>query len=875
MCRRGQRVGDNRLFICPQDAPFAARGCSGRLVLDWPRRTYAEWVVNRRRFARLFTAAIIWGLIVTAGGQARADASAQAMSLPGGPTSAMDSTPVRLDADLYLPSTTPAPAVVLAHSFGGSKASVATEAEYLADRGFVVLAYTARGFGGSTGTISMNSPDFEIADASAVIDYLATLDTVTQDGPSDPRVGFAGGSYGGALSLMAAGYDNRVNAVSADITWNDLQTSLFGQSVSNPPASKEVGVFKQFWSGLFFSAGLFTQDGQVTDCGRFAPDWCVAYSTAAADGVLTDNARELMAASSPASITDRITVPTLLGGGQSDSLFPLAQTSANAEQISAVNKNVKVVWHAGGHDGGGDESDRLRELNAEWFSFHLADGPEVTNAFDATLVEGSAFGAQGTTETELLSSDSFPGLFGASQESVSIGGPTQQVLAPAGGVPAAISSLPGAGGLAGLAGALLAVPLPNQTAAFTSEPLSQPLRIIGSPTVTLEIASDVPVQDVTLFASLRIIGGTERPILPNGLVAPIRIGQAGPTPQVIDVDLPAIVRDVAAGERVSVVIGTTDQAFRMPPGPAVYSIGLAGSSVAIPLNPMTEESGGTPLWRWPLIAFASVLVMALAVRLLRPGGTRALAREDLADTPIAVENLSKKFKRGVHAVRDVTFEVPQGVVLGLLGPNGAGKTTTMRMVMGLIYPTGGNVYVFGQPVFPGAATLAHIGSFIEGPGFLPHLSGRENLRLYWKASGREQQDPNLDYVLEIAGLGTAIDRKVRTYSQGMRQRLGIAQAMLGMPDVLVLDEPTNGLDPPQIREMRQVLQDYAATGRTVVVSSHLLSEVEQTCSHVVVMHNGTLIAQGAVAGLLAGRNGMSLEDVFMEIVGEGHEVTTS
>jgi ABC-2 type transport system ATP-binding protein len=158
---------------------------------------------------------------------------------------------------------------------------------------------------------------------------------------------------------------------------------------------------------------------------------------------------------------------------------------------------------------------------------------------------------------------------------------------------------------------------------------------------------------------------------------------------------------------------------------------------------------------------------------------------------------------------------------------------------------------------------------------LPHLSGRENLRLYWKASGREQQDPNLDYVLEIAGLGTAIDRKVRTYSQGMRQRLGIAQAMLGMPDVLVLDEPTNGLDPPQIREMRQVLQDYAATGRTVVVSSHLLSEVEQTCSHVVVMHHGMLIAQGAVAGLLAGRNGMSLEDVFMEIVGEGHEVTTS
>ncbi len=799
----------------------------------------------------------------------------QPLTITGGPTSASDASPVRIDADLYLPSETPAPAVVLAHGFGGSKESVAEEAEYLVDRGFVVLAYTARGFGESTGMISMNAPDFEIADAASIIDYLAEQDAVAQDAPEDPRVGFAGGSYGGALSLMIAGYDERVDAISADITWNDLQTSLFGQSVQSTPISDQTGVFKQLWSGLFFSAGLIDDGGQVTDCGRFAPNWCAAYSTAAAEGVLTDQARELMAASSPASITERITIPTLLGGGQSDSLFPLAQTSANAEQISAANDDVKVVWHSGGHDGGVDESDRLRELNAEWFSFHLADGPEVTNDFEATLVEGSAFGGQGTTDTELLSSDSFPGLFGASQETIAIDGTTQQVLAPAGGVPAAISSLPGAGGLAGLAGDLLALPLPNQTATFTSEPLTEPLRVIGASQVQLEISSARPVEDVALFASLRIIGGTQRPILPNGLVAPIRIDEVGPTPQTIDVELPAIVRDVAAGERVSVVIGTTDQAFRMPPGPAVYSIGLAGTSVLIPLNPMTEESGGTPLWRWPLIALVSVIVIAIAVRMLRPGGTRATSREDLADTPIAVEGLSKQFRGGVHAVSEVSFDVPKGVVLGLLGPNGAGKTTTMRMVMGLIYPTGGNAYVFGQPVFPGAATLAHIGSFIEGPGFLPHLSGRENLRLYWKASGREQLDAHLDYVLEIAGLGTAIDRKVRTYSQGMRQRLGIAQAMLGMPDVLVLDEPTNGLDPPQIREMRQVLQDYAATGRTVVISSHLLSEVEQTCSHVVVMHHGTLIAQGTVAELLAGRSGARLEDVFMEIVGEGHEVVTS
>jgi ABC-2 type transport system ATP-binding protein len=194
-------------------------------------------------------------------------------------------------------------------------------------------------------------------------------------------------------------------------------------------------------------------------------------------------------------------------------------------------------------------------------------------------------------------------------------------------------------------------------------------------------------------------------------------------------------------------------------------------------------------------------------------------------------------------------------VLGLLGPNGAGKTTTMRMLMGLILPSEGRIRIFGHEVRPGAPVLSRLGSFIEGPGFLPHLSGHENLTLYWRSTGRTAP-AHLDVALEIAGLGQDVDRKVRTYSQGMRQRLAIAQAMLGLPDLLVLDEPTNGLDPPQIREMREVLARYAATGRTVVVSSHLLAEVEQSCSHVVVMAAGRLVAQGPVDELVG--NGASV-----------------
>jgi ABC-2 type transport system ATP-binding protein len=216
-----------------------------------------------------------------------------------------------------------------------------------------------------------------------------------------------------------------------------------------------------------------------------------------------------------------------------------------------------------------------------------------------------------------------------------------------------------------------------------------------------------------------------------------------------------------------------------------------------------------------------------------------------------VNEVVKTYGDGFRAVDGVSFRAEAGQVVGLLGPNGAGKTTVIRMLVGLIRPDSGSVYVNGQPVHAGADVLSAVGAFIEGPGFLPHLSGKANLTAYWNATGRPWDEAHLDEALEIAGLGAAIDRKVSGYSHGMRQRLGIAQAMLGLPPLLVLDEPTNGLDPPQIRAMRAVLADYTAAGRTVVVSSHLLSEVEHTCSHVVVMDKGKVVLTGAVADLTA------------------------
>ncbi len=784
------------------------------------------------------------------------------LTIDGGPTSAADPTPVRLSADLYLPPTTPAPAVVIAHGFGGDKTDVAPQATQLADAGFVVLAYTARGFGESTGRISMNAPRYEVADARAVVSELAGTPQVLTDAPGDPRVGVTGGSYGGALALLLAGSDDRIDAVAADITWNDLQTSLFGQS--RVPGG-ELGVFKSWWAGSFFTVGLEQPGARATPCGRFARNWCRAFDRAATRGVLTRADARLMAASSPRSVTGRITAATLIGAGQADSLFPFAQAVATYEQITAAHPRtpVKLVWHGGGHDGGAPEGERLADLMTAWMTAHLAGGPPVDTDFEVTFTDG-ALGADSRREPVVATMPAFPGLAGGDPTPIDLTGTATAVRAPAGGAPAAVSSFPGAGALAGLA----TMSPPGQSAAFDSAPVTTDTTLVGSPRVTLQLSSTREVRDVALFAQLRVVTATGTEIAPQGLVAPVRLNRLGPAPTTATVDLPAIATRVSVGDRLRVVVTTTDAAYQLPVQPAVYSVDLADRRLLLPATPGIENAQ-QPISPWLLLAVPLMLGVVLLAWLLRPRAPRPTQRPELSEVPVVIEGLSKSYRRGPTAVDDITFQVPPGVVLGLLGPNGAGKTTTMRMLMGLIEPSAGAIYLFGSRVHPGAEVLSRCGSLIEGAGFLPHLSGRTNLELYWRATGRSS-DPRMAQVLDIAGLGGAADRKVRSYSQGMRQRLGIAQAMLGMPDLLVLDEPTNGLDPPQIREMRDVLRDYAAAGRTVVVSSHLLAEVEMTCTHVIVMNRGRVVAEGEVADLRAG--GERLEDVFLGIVGNEHTV---
>jgi ABC-2 type transport system ATP-binding protein len=230
----------------------------------------------------------------------------------------------------------------------------------------------------------------------------------------------------------------------------------------------------------------------------------------------------------------------------------------------------------------------------------------------------------------------------------------------------------------------------------------------------------------------------------------------------------------------------------------------------------------------------------------------------MSDPIVEVEGLWKTFG-DVSAVEDFSFAVQRGQVYGLLGPNGAGKTTTLRVLMGLERATRGTAHLFGELVTPGCRQLVRVGAMVEQAAFIPHLSGMRNLRLWWEAGGARLKDADLDGALAIAGLDDAIDRRVKTYSQGMKQRLGFARLLLGRPELLVLDEPTNGLDPGEIREIRELIGRLSGQGATVLLSSHHLSEVEQICSHVLVMNRGRLVADGTVSDLIGSGGSVYVE----------------
>ena len=789
------------------------------------------------------------------------------VTLPAGPGQTGE---VRLDTSLYLPNAVSAPAIVLAHGFGGSKDDLNRQARRLRDLGYVVLTYSARGFGRSSGEISLDSIDHEVADARGLISTLAESSRVTKvDG--DPQVAVVGGSYGGALALMVGATDARVDAVAAAITWNNLASALVpNNAVASeekrtspaPLSDQQPGVFKEAWASQLFGQATFRSDSA---CGEFTAELCSLYGHLVAGKELAPDELRLLDRSSPSSVLDGMTAPTLLLQGTRDSLFGLDQADANARQIAAAGAEVKVVWYPGGHDSGNAAASGQGSIEPtieEFLAAHLGPGgsdPATAPIQDPQFTYSVPGGATASGQTR--EATSYPGIDGGppvSTSKIDIWSRTRTIVNPPGGLPAAITTLPALGAILGALGssATLSLPQDGQTAWGFSRPLTRSTTLVGSPTFTMTVARAVgddavegvtiQPEDAVLYAALYSVNGDSRTLV-GGTVAPVRVRDVpmDGTPVDVEVALPAAAWQFTASSRVEVWVATTDALYQASPDAAGWRVNVR-STLTLPTVPqaaLTESRGvASPLALGSIAAVLLVGIGLLTTFIVR-GRRRGIAetRGFPSAPPLVLKGLTKNFRNGQRAVDELSFRVERGQVLGLL------------------HPDAGTAEIFGERVVPGAAVLTRVGTFIEGPGFLPHLSGRRNLELFWAASGRSPADSRIDEAMAIADLGAAIDRPVRGYSQGMRQRLAIAQAMLGMPELLILDEPSNGLDPPQIHALRGVLRRYADSGRTVIVSSHLLGEVEQTCTHVVVMARGRLIAAGTVAELAGEISEVTLE----------------
>ena len=846
--------------------------------------------------APLVRSALAVGLAALALGVPQA-ATATAASTADGPAAGIeeelsvkaapepDGTPVTLDVSIW-PGTgaEPHPAVLLAHGFGGSKQSVAQQALDLQARGYTVVAWTARGFGKSGGRIHLDDPKLEVADAKSLVDLLAKREGIRMDAPGDPRVGVMGASYGGALGLMLAGADPRIDAVVSAITWNDLADSFFPQAaVENPgpptPAGREPiptpGPFKQVWASNFFlgalggRAGASAQGGasggsaqtrpgaaapasSAGSCGRFDPTICRLFVAASDTGTPSPELLSLLRAHSPAPTLAKVKAPTLLIQGEADSLFGIDQADATARALDRTGTPVAVRWSDGGHDAQGTHSGEETAASDAWLDHYVADRAGAGSALPTDAFVWSTPPPRRSQEGALWSLPAYPGLGGTTTRTdrLALTGSGGPLLRPPGGQPAGMIAVPGLSSLGTAVSTYQIAALPGQSVAFDTEAVATTQTVVGSPRLTLTLTSDRPT--ATVYASFWRLNG-ETPTLPHALVAPVRVPTTPGRPTTVTVSLPAATYVMPAGSRWRVLVTATESGYSNDRDPARMTV-QAGSALTLPVADGVRIGATSGPDTETLLASGAIAALLLwagtSAWLRRRRRLHEPRRDDLAEVPLVVENLVKTYADGHRAVDDVTWSAERGQVVGLLGPNGAGKTTTMRMIMGLIRPDSGTVHVLGHRVSAGAEVLGRVGSLIEGPGFLPHLTGRANLEAYWAATGRRPEEARIDEALDVAALGGAVDRPVKSYSHGMRQRLGIAQAMLGMPELLILDEPTNGLDPPQIAAMRPILRRYAESGRTVVISSHLLAEVEMTCTHVVVMHAGRVVTSGLVADLV-------------------------
>lgn len=591
--------------------------------------SYRALVSARRGGAMLAAIAVMASLMVWAAPQALA-AGFQTEDLRV--TSGTGADQVELDVTLYIPNSAseaePAAAIIFPHGYGGTKEQLKGQATKFAREGYFGVTYTARGFGDSTGEVSIDAPDYEVADARTLIDLLSERPEVQQDGAGDPRVGILGGSYGGGLALMTAAYDQRVDAISASRTWNSLVNSLFPNE-AGPPAAPTPGaaaadngdgVFKKLWGQFFFEGGSLEAEGgdggngndtpsSTGACGGLRPEYCTAYQGVLETNRLTEDMRALLERSSPSSVIGQIHAPTLLAQGEGDKLFPLSEADANARGIAANGAPVKLVWITGGHGAlrsNPEEAAYLDDLNSKWFDFYLRGaGENPGTSFDYTLVSTQALSgpSQGVRETV----PAYPGLAdaGPAPLEVPITGEAQEIQYPAAGSPGALSSIPP--GFLSQSGERRQLPteVPEQTVTFESDALVDALDIVGAPVVNVKVASSSG--EAVLFGKVYDVDPSGSAALIEYLVAPARLtnlasslDQAQSTPIV----LPVMSHTFGEGHSIRVIFSSTDQGYATPADAASYQVELAeGTSGALsvpdvsgqPAPEFTARSQGTVL----------------------------------------------------------------------------------------------------------------------------------------------------------------------------------------------------------------------------------------------------------------------------------------
>ncbi|MDQ1711594.1 MAG: hypothetical protein QOE45_1044 [Frankiaceae bacterium] len=510
-----------------------------------------------------------------------------------------DDEHVAIDATLYVPAgvdaANPAPVVVAANGFGGSKDDfVGREASFLASHGYVVLAYSSRGFGASTGEIGLDSPDYDVKDVKQLVTWLAGRPEVLLDAPGDPRVGMIGPSYGGGIQLMAAEYDRRIDTIVPFITWNSLAYALDPNNDS--PAMRhpaKEGVFKYQWTSLFFGLGtaqpVASPPGATTpprECLGFVDGLCEAYYTSMALGSPTPATLALLAKSSPETLKRRLRVPTLLIQGQSDTLFNLNDAVANYTALQHNGAPVKMMWFNGGHGGYTDApgerswTDPSKDVIAgrvlAWYDRYLRRDTSVsTGPGFEYFRDWVSYDTAGSAEPAYASAPSFPvgtprrlflsgnGTLVSDRSAVVPG--TATFVNPPLGAPTSYSET--SNFQATNFSSVPATDAPGTFASFTSAAFGSDTDVVGIPVAKVRLSS--PTGVATVFAKVYDVAPDGTTTLVRRLVAPVR---ATDLSRRVTITLAGFAHRFAAGHSFRLVLASTDAAYRAQQVPTVYTV---------------------------------------------------------------------------------------------------------------------------------------------------------------------------------------------------------------------------------------------------------------------------------------------------------------